>query len=177
MAFFLLLIRYLSAGLKQELQIMHLAPKHLCICFNPSILRLSDWIFSSSSSVGGIVACRTDWFFVQWLEALANYLYPSDYPQEGPDSDQISQVLKRWLIVHIMWCSTLYLFQKTLPRTMMTLSSQIFIILMILLDKPRMRYFGDWTLCLKPLFKWRVKPLNLLKQDCLLMIQFQGFFV
>ena len=76
---------------------MHLAPKHLCICFNSSILRLSAWIFSSASSVGGIVSHWPDWLNVQWLDVLVKYLYPSDYYQEGPDffvSDQISQVLK-----------------------------------------------------------------------------------
>ena len=76
---------------------MHLAPKHLCICFNSSILRLSALIFSSASSVGGIVPHSTDWLNVQWLDVLANYLYPSEYYQEGPDffvSDQISQVLQ-----------------------------------------------------------------------------------
>ena len=76
---------------------MHLAPKHLCICFNSSILRLSAWIFFSASSVGGIVPHWPDWLNVQWLDVLVKYLYPSDYYQEGPDffvSDQISQVLK-----------------------------------------------------------------------------------
>ena len=76
---------------------MHLAPKHLCICFNSSIFRLSAWIFPSASSVDGIVATSTDRSNVQWLDVLVKYLYPSDYYQAGPDffvSDQISQVLK-----------------------------------------------------------------------------------
>ena len=96
MAFFFLLIRYLSAGLKQELQTMHLAPKHLCICFNSSILRLSDWIFSSSSSVGGIVACSTDWINLQWIDAPSNIYTSEFYPE----------VLKfSRLVTHILWLS------------------------------------------------------------------------
>ena len=75
---------------------MHLAPKHLCICFNSSILRLSDWIFSSSSSVGVIVACSTDWINLQWIDAPSNIYTSEFYPE----------VLKfSRLVIHVLWLS------------------------------------------------------------------------
>ena len=75
---------------------MHLAPKHLCICFNSSILRLSAWIFSSASSVDGIVPTSTDCSNVQWLDVLVNIYIPVTFTMKGRlfVSDPISQVLK-----------------------------------------------------------------------------------
>ena len=62
---------------------MHLAPKHLCICFNSSIFRLSAWIFPSASSVDGIVPNSTDCSNVQWLDVLVNIYIPVTFTMKG----------------------------------------------------------------------------------------------
>ena len=62
---------------------MHLAPKHLCICFNSSIFRLSAWIFPSASSVDGIVPTSTDCSNVQWLDVLVNIYIPVTFTKKG----------------------------------------------------------------------------------------------
>ena len=67
---------------------MHLAPKHLCICFNSSTFRLSAWIFSSASALDGIVPTSTDWSIVQWLDVLVNIYIPVTFTRSDFSSSQ-----------------------------------------------------------------------------------------
>ena len=80
---------------------MHLAPKHLCICFNSSIFRLSAWIFPSASSVDGIVPTSTDCSIVQWLDVLVNIYIPVTFTMKG----QIRFLKFSRLVIDISWLS------------------------------------------------------------------------